>query len=71
MFQPAFIFPRETPKAKNMAQYIKTTGELSDTKHPVEAIAKPEELEKAKKAKKSSSYLSAIKKFNDDNNTEF
>lgn len=57
-----------------MAQYIKTTGELSDTKHPVEAIAKPEELEKAKKAKKakkSSSYLSAIKKFNDDNNTEF
>lgn len=70
-FQPAFIYPKEKGQKKHDAQYIMTKGNVSHLKHPVEVVATPEEIERAVKSKKSSSYLKALQLFNTEHKTNF
>lgn len=50
---------------------LSTTGELSDKKHEIDAIANASEVEQAKKSKKAVPYLNVIKRFNALNDTKF
>lgn len=70
-FRPAFIFPPEKLTEKHMAQYIQTNGELSSTKHPIEAIATPANVERTKKSKKALPYIKGIQLFNADKKTNY
>lgn len=69
-FQPAFIYPKEKGKVQE-ARYIETNGDLTTFKHPIEAIAKLAEVERASKSKKCAPYLKAIKSFNAKNKTKY
>lgn len=78
-FLPAFIFPSENNKTKRKAQQIlsnKVDCEmpyelLAATKHEIDAIATPLQVEQTKKLTKTKPYLAAIKKFNHLSETNF